>query len=305
VNELKQPWGEPTAAPADWYNDPDNPGTKRYWDGKQWTQQSRLSGVEVADDIAEPSHATLPFKSGFTAILLMLVGTALIPLLLLGGENSPFTSNAGLVVVAGLSYAPATIWCWQQLRKSPQSLFRWSDLAIGPATWITVVFIQGVTAIVLLTLNIPTASNVQDSTSDGSGVDYSLGVGALIIVAVIFAPICEEIIFRGVLMRALLSRTHVAVALVTQGIVFGVAHINPAFGSGNIGLTIILSVVGICFGYVAWWRKSIGVSIVAHALFNGAVVIVTTTGLLEMLQEQSDFGQIFNAFVRATIPGIS
>jgi hypothetical protein len=40
--------GDPGSAPPDWYPDPGQPNTLRYWDGRQWTDQRAPAGNQAA-----------------------------------------------------------------------------------------------------------------------------------------------------------------------------------------------------------------------------------------------------------------
>ena len=114
------------------------------------------------------------------------------------------------------------------------------------------------------------------------------GVGAApgLITAVIAAPIVEEMVFRGVVMRGLRSRLPVVVVIVLQGALFGVAHVDPVRGVGNIGLVMVLSGVGVAFGVAAALLGRIGPTIVAHAIFNGMVLLLVLSGVADRLQNE-------------------
>jgi uncharacterized protein len=99
-------------------------------------------------------------------------------------------------------------------------------------------------------------------------------VVTLLIAAVIAAPLVEEAVFRGLMLRGLLSRIAVAPAVAVQGVLFGLAHVDPVRGSGNIGLVLILSVVGVVFGGAAYLLRRIGPAIIGHAMFNGLVMLI-------------------------------
>ena len=71
---------------------------------------------------------------------------------------------------------------------------------------------------------------------------------SFVIVAVVAAPIVEELIFRGVILRGFASDPPPWLSIGLQGILFGAAHIDPIRGTGNIGLVMILSTVGIVLG---------------------------------------------------------
>jgi membrane protease YdiL (CAAX protease family) len=66
-------------------------------------------------------------------------------------------------------------------------------------------------------------------------------------------------------------------AVTVQGLVFGLAHVDPGRGSGNVGLVLILSTVGIVFGAAAYLIGRIGPTVVAHAILNAIVMIVVLT----------------------------
>jgi len=49
-----------SATPAGWYSDPNAPGTERYWDGSNWTQQTRMQAPAFN---APPISSSDPFAS--------------------------------------------------------------------------------------------------------------------------------------------------------------------------------------------------------------------------------------------------
>ena len=111
------------------------------------------------------------------------------------------------------------------------------------------------------------------------------------ITAVIAAPIVEEMVFRGVVLRGLRSRMSAVLAVAVQGLLFGAAHIDPVRGAGNVGLVVVLSGVGVAFGIASQLLRRIGPSIVAHALFNAAVLVLVLTGVADRLQDGSSGGE--------------
>ena len=95
--------------------------------------------------------------------------------------------------------------------------------------------------------------------------------------AVVAAPIVEEMIFRGLMLRGLLSRMSAWLAVGVQGLLFGAVHVDPVRGIGNIGLALVLSAVGVVFGGAAYLLRRIGPTILAHAIFNGVVMVIVLT----------------------------
>jgi hypothetical protein len=88
-------------------------------------------------------------------------------------------------------------------------------------------------------------------------------------------------------MRGLRSRLPIVAVVVVQGLLFGAAHIDPVRGVGNIGLMLVLAGVGIAFGVAVALLGRIGPSMVAHALFNAAVLLVVLTGVADRLDDTS------------------
>jgi membrane protease YdiL (CAAX protease family) len=101
---------------------------------------------------------------------------------------------------------------------------------------------------------------------------------SLLVLAVVAAPIAEEIVFRGVVLRGLLSRTRAAVAVGLQGILFGLAHFDPIRGTGNIGLILVLSSVGCVLGGAAFLLRRIAPTMIAHAILNGVAMAIALSG---------------------------
>lgn len=92
-------------------------------------------------------------------------------------------------------------------------------------------------------------------------------VGLLLTVAmvVVATPFVEELIFRGVIMRALGCRWGKGVAIVGSAAVFAASHLSPwSF--------VPLMALGIAAGWLAWERTSLWPAIALHALYNGIVV---------------------------------
>lgn len=88
-----------------------------------------------------------------------------------------------------------------------------------------------------------------------------------ILLAVVIAPITEELLFRGLILRGLLSRYSVRKSLIVSAILFGAIHVNPW---QFVGTTIM----GLLF---AWWfvqTRSLFPCIFGHALNNAMHLIL-------------------------------
>lgn len=87
-------------------------------------------------------------------------------------------------------------------------------------------------------------------------------IGGFLAVCIV-APIVEEIIFRGILLRGLLNHGMTPVwAILLSSIIFGAVHLNPwqFVGAGFLGAI---------FAFVYYKTKSLWLCIFLHALNNG------------------------------------
>lgn len=82
-----------------------------------------------------------------------------------------------------------------------------------------------------------------------------------VVTGILGAPLVEECIFRGLLFRAILERSNFWLAALISGAIFAVGHFTKAF-------FLPLMVAGVMFAFVYARTKSLGTSMIAHAVFN-------------------------------------
>lgn len=197
-----------------------------------------------------------------------------------------------VALLAAVGYGPSLWWCrfisqrWGtgELGVDIGLTPRFADLGWGPVIWLGAVAAQVAVGAIVVGFGVPLVGNTEGIDEISADRTY---VVSLVITAVIAAPIVEEMVFRGVVMRGLRSRLPIVVVIVLQGVLFGVAHVDPVRGVGNIGLVMVLSGVGIAFGVAAALLGRIGPSIVAHAIFNGAVLLLVLSGVADRLQDET------------------
>ncbi len=83
----------------------------------------------------------------------------------------------------------------------------------------------------------------------------------LVFLVVIGAPIVEEIVYRGLLQRPLLTEFPAPLVLVVVAAIFAVIHFRPVEYPG-------LFAAGLVFGICAWRTGRVGMAITAHLGFN-------------------------------------
>jgi len=101
----------------------------------------------------------------------------------------------------------------------------------------------------------------------------------VIIVAVLGAPIVEELFFRGLSFSVLLPKVGVAGTIVITSVLFGLLHTGGGSTPiGNIMLVAITAIGGAVFGYVRYRFSSVIPAIFAHAGFNSVAAFALILG---------------------------
>ncbi len=107
----------------------------------------------------------------------------------------------------------------------------------------------------------------------------------------IAAPICEECLFRGIILSALLRRYSPRKAIIWSAIIFGIAHLNP-------WQFIAAFLIGCAIGWLFWRTKSIWPGIFMHWLNNSAAFAIGyATGDINTSPTEWFGGPVSNAII--------
>jgi membrane protease YdiL (CAAX protease family) len=98
-----------------------------------------------------------------------------------------------------------------------------------------------------------------------------LSRAAVIAVAGLLAPVCEEAAFRGYLQRTLLRAASPVAAIAAASLLFAVRHLDPVRFPP-------LALLGALFGWLAWRGGSLWPAIAAHAANNAAAIATALVG---------------------------
>lgn len=111
---------------------------------------------------------------------------------------------------------------------------------------------------------------LRESIEKAAEFSPSLNTPAALLIAlfgtVVMAPIFEEVLFRGIVMRELLNIMRPWAAILLQGIIFGVAH-------GVLFQSFFAGMVGVALGIIYYKTGDIKTAMVCHGMFNYSVVI--------------------------------
>lgn len=112
------------------------------------------------------------------------------------------------------------------------------------------------------------APEIQEVTRIISGASGWPARIYFVCLAVVVAPLVEEMLFRGILLPALARVVGVRGSLVLVGITFAFVH------GVYVPYAVILFILSIAFSLAYIYRGSLLVPVVMHALFNGLTMLV-------------------------------
>lgn len=130
--------------------------------------------------------------------------------------------------------------------------------------------------LLLKQLNLPTER--QSLIAMFANAESPLMLAIMITLAVVIAPLTEELVFRAGLFRYLWGRAPRWLALTSSALIFASLHVN---WSTLEGLTSLVPLVVLAMMFSIAYEKTggIGTSIVAHALFNLNTVLLIFSGV--------------------------
>ncbi len=102
--------------------------------------------------------------------------------------------------------------------------------------------------------------DIYDSLTESMKILFQDKISGFIMIAVA-APVLEETLFRGVILKSLLKKHQPWKAILYSAIAFGIFHLNP-------WQFLYATVVGIYLGYIYWKTKSLFYPILIHFMLN-------------------------------------
>lgn len=96
---------------------------------------------------------------------------------------------------------------------------------------------------------------------------------AFALTACLGAPVVEELFFRGLIQTRLVSLHGPTVGIALTSAMFGAAHLIGWRGPASLLAAAAIASGGAVLGYTRQRTGRLGTSILAHAVFNGVVVI--------------------------------
>ena len=70
----------------------------------------------------------------------------------------------------------------------------------------------------------------------------------------------------------LTARWGIGVGIVVQALLFGLVHLDPNNGWGNVGTFVIITIVGLGLGTIRYYSKRLPPGMFTHAGYNAIIV---------------------------------
>lgn len=172
-------------------------------------------------------------------------------------------NNGILLIYNGISIAVFGLWYYSKYDGNylpkPRATFHPAAILgiimLVPGTQYLITYIMSFVGTLF-----PHWMEVYEDLLETAGLDEHISV-LMLICSVLFAPFCEELVFRGVTFRQLKKCLPFWAANLIQAFFFGVFHMNMIQG-------IYAGCLGLILGYVCEKGGSIYYSILLHILFN-------------------------------------
>lgn len=148
---------------------------------------------------------------------------------------------------------------------------RWIDLAWAAAG---VGMVLGGRVVVVLVANAVTDGSAGEESQNLSVHSTSPAVYAVLaVVVVLIAPLIEETVFRGLLLRTFMHRIGFWPAALASSTIFALFHTyEVATLAGALTLAGVVFVLGFTNCLLARWSGRLAAGMIVHALFNGLAV---------------------------------
>lgn len=149
---------------------------------------------------------------------------------------------------------------YRRLRRSRSPIARFSLRGLNP-----LLILGGIVVMISMGIVIEPLLGIVDAQQLPMPVP---GEGAWSILSVVvLAPICEELLCRGILLEGLRTRYGITAALLGSSFFFAIIHLHPV-------MVINAFVLGLLFAILTLRTQSLWPSILLHALNNGLALLL-------------------------------
>jgi hypothetical protein len=155
----------------------------------------------------------------------------------------------------------------------------WRTLVIGAGAGVLLygVVASAVGSAVIWILERLSSAPVETPAQVPDDLTTAGSVGAIVL-AVVLAPVTEEVFFRGILYRSVRDRAGVAVGVAVSSLLFGAVHLVSADGASVWVLPLVMTVTGVALALLYERSANLVVPVAAHVAFNAIGITLILTG---------------------------
>jgi uncharacterized protein len=209
---------------------------------------------------------------------LVVAGIAFAVLGITSSED-PATVTAALVSdIAWLAFMLFWLERWHQGWRDRVGVFltgRGRDAAFGAIAGLLLYPIIALVVAIPLTILFGAVSGKDATTPEQLPQHLDTAqVVASVLLAVVVAPIAEELFFRGVLFRSLRDRHGFWIGALVSAFVFGLVHYVPAAWQDTMLLQTIMVFTGIALAWIYERRGNLVANVAAHMAFNTVGIVL-------------------------------
>ena len=189
----------------------------------------------------------------------------------------------GSLIAYPIAFIPAMMYAAGQSRKNMlfDPGYKLSSANFGPFKWWSIALITIVLSFAtMISADLPNYLNMKVTDTVPALKKFYDVISALLeqmtggpfwssfLLTAIFAPICEEWLCRGMVLRGLLTKMKPGWAIVISALFFAVIHMNP-------WQALNAFIIGVVMGYVYYKTGSLWLTMLIHFVNNGFAVICT------------------------------
>ena len=216
---------------------------------------------------------------GWFLVGALLGGLAMV--ILMAFMSPQAVMDYGMVVVYPLQFLPAMIYVAHKSQRNSlfETGYKVSSLHTGPFKgWELALITVGLTFATMIAADLPNYLNYRVTTAFPRLEQFYQTIVQLMqqltggpfwssfLLTAIFAPIFEEWLCRGMVLRGLLTKMKPAWAIVVSALFFALIHMNP-------WQALNAFIIGVIMGYVYFKTGSLWLTMLMHFVNNGFAVI--------------------------------
>jgi membrane protease YdiL (CAAX protease family) len=223
---------------------------------------------------------------GVYVVSFLIAGFAIIPIIVLmgGDEAGVGLGAAGIVSTIAADLLMAGLWIWWLRRRHPAWRAcivpvpdrdrRWREIGIGVAVGLVLVPAVGLVSLSLQSMLSDVLGRDVNAPEQVSSDLSGLAAAAAVLLAVVIAPVTEELFFRGILFRSMRDRGGFWIAALVSSVAWGLVHVTTSPWEENLLLQVPIACMGIVLAWLYDRRGNLTASVAAHMAFNAVGIVL-------------------------------